>query len=94
MIRSHLRKAFPGTKFTVRSNWIVGGSHIEVTWCDGPVQSAVDAVLDLYAGYDLDVLDNQVVRDRYVKDGRAVEKSDDAEVVNFEYIAISRRSRT
>lgn len=47
-IREELKKAFPGIKFSVRSNVYSMGSSINVRWVDGPVESAVREVIQKF----------------------------------------------
>lgn len=49
-MRKALRAAFPGVKFSVRSNVYSGGSSIDVSWEDGPAEEAVRKITDAYAG--------------------------------------------
>lgn len=49
LIRKHLKAAFPGQKFTVRTSRFSGGSSIDVNWTDGPTGSQVDAIIDAFA---------------------------------------------
>lgn len=51
MIRSALKAAFPGVKFSVRSQ---RGCSISVRWVDGPTHRDVDAITSLYAGGSFD----------------------------------------
>jgi hypothetical protein len=54
LIRAALKKAFPGVKFSVRSDTYSGGASIRVKWLDGPTDKAVSAVAGVYAsgGFD------------------------------------------
>lgn len=54
IIRKALKSAFPGIKFSVRSQTYSGGASIDVNWTDGPSQKTVDRVVKLYqaAGFD------------------------------------------
>lgn len=54
LVRAALKKAFPGIKFSVRSDVYAGGASIRVRWTDGPSQSAVKAVAGCYAGGGFD----------------------------------------
>lgn len=45
LIRLALKKAFPSTTFSVRSNSYSGGSSVYVSWMDGPTSKAVDAIV-------------------------------------------------
>jgi hypothetical protein len=50
MVRAALREAFPGVKFSVRSDVYSGGASIDVRWTDGPSVKQVRAVTWLYEG--------------------------------------------
>ena len=50
LIRQQVRKNFPGTKFSVRSDSYAGGASIRVSWTDGPSESAVKAITGGYTG--------------------------------------------
>lgn len=54
LLRQHLRRAFPGVKFSVRSSRYAGGASIDVSWTDGPTDSEVDAIAGRYAGARFD----------------------------------------
>ncbi len=54
LIRSALKRAFPATKFSVRSSSYSGGSSVSVKWTDGPTAKDVDVILNQYEtrGFD------------------------------------------
>jgi Large polyvalent protein associated domain 29 len=54
LVRSALKKAFPGVKFSVRSSVYSGGASIQVGWTDGPSTKAVEAVAKAYEGGGFD----------------------------------------
>ncbi len=54
LLRGHLRREFPGVKFSVRSSTYAGGASIDVSWADGPTDGDVDAVAGSYAGARFD----------------------------------------
>lgn len=54
LIRAALKKAFPKTKFSVRSSQYAGGASITVGWTDGPTAKMVDSVTQVYAGGGFD----------------------------------------
>ena len=54
MVRSRLKREFPGVKFGVRSSRYAGGASIRVTWEQGPSEKAVDRVASEYEGSCLD----------------------------------------
>jgi hypothetical protein len=54
LLRAHLRREFPGVKFSVRSSTYAGGASIDVGWTDGPAAADVDQVAGTYAGARFD----------------------------------------
>lgn len=54
LIRKHLKEAFPGQKFYVRSSSYSGGSSISVGWTDGPTTREVKAVTGPFQGARFD----------------------------------------
>jgi hypothetical protein len=54
MIRKALKASFPATKFSVRSHSYSGGSSIDISWIDGPMESEVDAISKFYQGASFD----------------------------------------
>ena len=50
-IRKQLRKAFPGVKFSVTSDY----TCVNVNWTLGPTTKAVDAIIDRYKDYQSDI---------------------------------------
>lgn len=53
-IRAELAAAFPGVKFSVRSERFSMGNAIRVEWTDGPTGKTVDAITDKYTEGDFD----------------------------------------
>lgn len=53
-VRATLAKAYPRTKFSVRSSEYSQGSSIDVHWTDGPTAAQVETILDCFesAGFD------------------------------------------
>lgn len=47
-IRQDLKKAFPGVKFSVRSDTFSMGNSVDVSWTDGPTDEAVSAIVRKY----------------------------------------------
>jgi len=47
-MRIELARAFPGVKFSVRSQRFSGGDDIRVEWLDGPTSAQVDAIIQRY----------------------------------------------
>lgn len=63
LIRQSLKEAFPGTKFSVRSD--KGGSltsAVRVSWTDGPTYKQVDAVINIFhsSNFTFDIEGNRV----------------------------------
>ncbi len=53
-IRAALKAAFPGVKFSVRSDKYAGGASIRVYYTDGPALRAVEDVAKQFAGATFD----------------------------------------
>lgn len=47
-MRTELKRAFPGIKFSVTGSSFAGGCSIHVKWTDGPTAKQVDAIIDKY----------------------------------------------
>lgn len=47
-IRTELKKAFPKTKFSVRSEVYSGGDAVRIDWTDGPTQKQVESITAKY----------------------------------------------
>ncbi len=54
LVRTTLKKNFPGVKFSVRSSVYSGGASIDVSWILGPTTKEVDAVAGQYESADFD----------------------------------------
>jgi hypothetical protein len=54
LVRSALKSAFPGVKFSVRSDKYAGGASIDVSWTDGPFEKDVERVTSRYQACDFD----------------------------------------
>lgn len=55
IIRGELKRAFPATKFSVRSPCCTPApTHIKVRWTDGPSMKAVEAITDNFYGTGFD----------------------------------------
>lgn len=50
LIRQALKEAFPGVKFSVRSDTYSGGSSIRVRWTDGPNDAQVSDIAQTFCG--------------------------------------------
>ena len=53
-LRSDLKAAFPGVKFSVRSESFAGGNAVRVSWVDGPAYEAVNDIANEYTSGDFD----------------------------------------
>lgn len=54
LVRKALKAAFPGTKFSVRTDQYAGGASIRVKYADGPSLEAVERVAQPFAGATFD----------------------------------------
>ncbi len=54
LVRKILKTAFPGTKFSVRSDTYSGGASVDIRWTDGPNREAVESVVKHYEGATFD----------------------------------------
>ena len=54
LVRKELKKHFPKTKFSVRSNTYSMGASIDVKWKDGPTCKQVESVVSVYGGKGFD----------------------------------------
>ena len=54
LVRAALKAAFPGVKFSVRSDSYSGGASIRVGWTDGPTEDAVEGTTGGYRGASFD----------------------------------------
>ena len=48
LMRVELKKAFPNTKFSVRSRNFAGGDSVDVGWINGPTRDAVQEIIAKY----------------------------------------------
>jgi hypothetical protein len=58
LVRKHLRAAFPGVRFSVRTERYAGGSSVDVLWTDGPTVDAVEAITAAFAGRGFNGMDD------------------------------------
>lgn len=47
-LKTELQKAYPGIKFSVRSDSYSGGCHIAISWTDGPTNDQVEKISGKY----------------------------------------------
>lgn len=73
LIRSELKRTFPGVKFSVRTSTYSGGASIDVSWTDGPADSTVRGVTDRFRGADFDgQTDSMNYLTRTTQDGSSI----------------------
>lgn len=73
LIRAALKAAFPGVKFSVRSDTYSLGASIYVRWTDGPTDPAVRAITESFRASDFDgMIDMSVNRPPTEIDGQLV----------------------
>lgn len=53
-IRTELKRAFPNTKFAVKTKRFSGGDDIRVSWTDGPTTAAVKEITGKYSAGSFD----------------------------------------
>jgi hypothetical protein len=77
LVRTALKKKFPGVKFSVRSDVYSGGASIDVSWVLGPTTKEVDKVAGQYESADFDgSIDMETRYDHWLlPDGSAIFKS-------------------
>lgn len=56
LVRKALAERFPGTKFSVRCDSYALGSHIDVSWTDGPTYDAVREITQQFEGSEFDAM--------------------------------------
>ena len=68
IIRTVLKREFPGTKFSVRSDKYAGGASIDIGWTDGPLDREVSAVAKKFeaAGFD-GMIDLKYHKEHYLR---------------------------
>jgi hypothetical protein len=54
LVRQVLKLAFPGTKFSVRSNVYSGGASIDINWVGGPDEKTVKSAVSIFQGATFD----------------------------------------
>ena len=76
LVRTALKKNFPGVKFSVRSSVYSGGASIDVSWILGPTTKEADAVAGQYESADFDgSIDMETRYDHWLlPDGSAIIK--------------------
>lgn len=72
LIRKALKEAFPGIKFSVRSDTYAGGASIRVNWTDGPTQRDVDKIARTFSGATFDSMTDMKEYKRQTMNGQPV----------------------
>src|SRR5215207_3826357 len=54
LLRAHLKREFPGVKFSVKGDSYSGGSSTDIRWTDGPTVKQVDAIVSAYSNRGFD----------------------------------------
>ena len=73
MVRTALKEAFPGVKFSVRSHVYSGGSSIDIYWVDGPNAAMVDSVAGTFSGAYFDGMTDYKGSTKAMIDGKMVQ---------------------
>lgn len=63
-LRIELKRAFPGIKFSVRTERFAGGDAIDVGWTDGPTTREVEDLAKKYQAGRFDCMDDSYTYDR------------------------------
>jgi hypothetical protein len=69
-IRGTLKQAFPGVKFSVRSETYSMGSSVYASWTDGPIAKDVDNILDRFKSGSFDGMNDMYVSTGYEWEGQ------------------------
>ena len=85
LLRTSLKEAFPGVKFTVRSSVYAGGASIDVGWTAGPYPAQVKAISRLFAGACFDGMTDMKEYVNHTIDGEPVSMGADYVFVRAEY---------
>lgn len=54
LIRTLLKRSFPGVKFSVRSSTYAGGSSIDIRWKNGPTLKTIEDIAGNFQGKGFD----------------------------------------
>ena len=69
MVRKVLKEAFPGMKFSVRSDH----SSIRIRWVDGPTTAAVESLVNRFSGSSFDGMIDLKTSNKILLDGEPVD---------------------
>ncbi len=86
IIRRELARAFPGVRFSVRSQSYSGGSHVNVRWTDGPSTRQVDRAVGRFSGKTFDGMDDSTHHHDTEWEGRLVHFAGSAPSTSREYL--------
>jgi hypothetical protein len=85
LARQALKEAFPGVKFSVRSNAYSGGASINIRWTDGPNAKQVEAVAGKMEGSYFDGMIDYKGSISHMIDGEQVHMGADFIFCNRDY---------
>lgn len=85
MIKASLKEAFPGVKWSVRSDSYSGGSSINVGWTDGPNEAQVKAITNRFEGSYFDGMIDYKGNRYHTLDGKPISIHCDFVFENREY---------
>jgi hypothetical protein len=72
IVRGELKKHFPSVQFSVRSSSYSMGASIDISWTDGPIAKAVEAITGQFEGASYDSMQDMKVSQRGTWEGREV----------------------
>lgn len=72
IVRQELKKHFPGVQFSVRSSSYSMGASIDISWTDGPITKAVEAITGQFEGSSFDSMQDMKISRRSTWEGREV----------------------
>lgn len=72
-LKAELSAAFPGVRFSVRSDCFAGGDSVDYSWTDGPTAAQVEPIAEKYKGASFDGMQDLKTLDGSAY-GRAVEE--------------------
>lgn len=87
LVRTALKEAFPGVKFSVRSSVYSGGASINVGWTDGPSADQVKGIVSMFEGSYFDGMTDYKGSNYSSLDGQEVRFGADFIFVNRQFTA-------
>jgi hypothetical protein len=81
LLRARLKHLYPTIRFSVRFERYSMGSHINVSWIDGPTQRTIAAIANAYSSNRFDGSNDSTfyVKSWLLADGSAVSATEDAD---------------